>query len=75
MVFSSIATILAFNIFIFLLKKFFFCLFRAVPTTYGSSLARSQVGAAASGLCHSHSNMGPEPCLQPTPQLMEMPDP
>ena len=29
------------------------------------------IGATAAGLHHSHSNMGSEPHLQPTPQLME----
>ena len=53
----------------------FFCLFRATPVAHGSSQARCQTGAAASGLHHSHSNMGSEPCLRATPQLMATPDP
>ena len=32
------------------------CLFRATPTAYGGSQARSQIRAAAAGLHHSHSN-------------------
>ena len=32
---------------------FFFCLLRATPTAYGGSQARSQIGAIATGLCHS----------------------
>ena len=51
----------------------FFLLSRAMPTAYGSFQARGQTGATAA--CHSHSNAGPEPCLQPIPQLMAMPDP
>ena len=51
---------------------FFFLLFRAAP---GSSLARGQTGAIAAGLCHSHSNLGSEPHLQPPPELTSMPDP
>ena len=50
---------------------------RLILTTnaaYGGSQARAQIGAAASGLHHSHSNMGSEPCLRPTPQLAAMPD-
>ena len=45
---------------------FFFspCLFRAAPEVYGSSQARGQVGATATSLVHSHSN------LQPTSQLV-----
>ena len=39
----------------------------ATFAAYGSSLDRSQIGAA--GLCHSHSSVGSEPYLQPTPQL------
>ena len=26
-------------------------------------------------LCHSHSSVGPKPCLQPVPQLTATPDP
>ena len=40
-----------------------FCLFRAVPVAYGSSQARSQTGAEAVGLCHSHSIAGSKPYL------------
>ena len=42
---------------------YFFFLFRATPAAYGSSQAGGQIGAAATGLCHSHSNMGSEPHL------------
>ena len=35
---------------------FFFCLFRAIPTAYGGSQARGQIGATAESLCCSHSN-------------------
>ena len=52
---------------------FFFLLFRAIPMAYGNSQARGPIGAAS--LHHSYSNMGSEPCLQLTPQLMAMPDP
>ena len=44
---------------------FSFCLFRA----YGSSQARGPIGAVASCLYHSHSNVGSKPRLQPTLQL------
>ena len=37
---------------------FNFVLFIATPGTYGSSQARSQTGAAAASLHHSHSNRG-----------------
>ena len=49
-----------------------FCLFDiswATPEAYGGSQARGQIGAAAAGLRHSHSNAGSELHLQPTPQL------
>ena len=36
--------------------------------TYGSSQARGRIGASAASLCHSHSNVGSEPHLQPIPQ-------
>ena len=38
---------------------FFVCLFRVTPTAHGDSQARGQIGAAATGLCHSHSKAGP----------------
>ena len=52
-----------------------FCVFGTVPKTYGSSQARSRIGAAAAGLSHSHSNSEPEPHLQPTSQLIATLDP
>ena len=36
--------------------RFFFSLFQAEPAAYGISQARGQIGGAAAGLCHSHSN-------------------
>ena len=54
---------------------FSFLLFRAVPSVYGNSQARGRIGATTTGLCHSHSNAGSEPCLQTTPQLTATPDP
>ena len=44
----------------------YICLFRTTPVAYGSSQARDQIGAAAAGLHHSHSNAGSESCLRPT---------
>ena len=41
----------------------FVCLFSAAPATYGGSQAKGQIGAIATGLCHSHSNAGSEPSL------------
>ena len=49
--------------------------FRAPPSTYGGSQGRGLIRAVASGLHHSHSNVGSEPCLRPTPQPMAMPYP
>ena len=54
---------------------FFPPLFRAAPTAYGSSQARSPVRAAAAGLRHSHSHARSKPHLPPTPQLTAMLDP
>ena len=42
---------------------------------YGSSQARGQIRAVATGLHLSHSNTRPETCLWPTPQLTAMPIP
>ena len=56
----------------------FFCLFafsRAVPMAYGGSQARCLIGAVATSLRQSHSNVGFKPRLQPTPELMAMLDP
>ena len=55
---------------------FFFvcvCLFRAVPAAYGGSQARGRFRAVAVGL--SHSSVGSELHLQPTPQPTATPDP
>ena len=48
-------------------------LFRAAPTGYGSSQAKGQIGAVATGLHHSHA--GSELHLQRTPQLTATSDP
>ena len=53
---------------------FFFGLYRAAPVTYGGSQARGLIRAAAAGLHHSHSNAESELSLQPTPELMAVPD-
>ena len=45
-----------------------FGVFRVAPTVYGGSQARGQIGTAAAGLHHRHSNAGSELCLRPTPQ-------
>ena len=57
---------------------FFFCLFaisRATPTAYRGSQARGRIWAVAAHLRQSHSNVGSELRLQPTPQLTAMLDP
>ena len=64
----------------FLLKQdghtfFFFFSVKAVPVAYGGSQARGQIRAIVASLCRSHSNVGSEPCLQPTPWLMATMDP
>ena len=61
-----------FFFFSFLLSLLFF---RATPAAYGGSQARDQIRAVAAGLCQSHSNVISKPHLQPTPQIMAMPDP
>ena len=46
------------------IQQFFFMLFRVAPmAAHGISQARSQIGATAVDLCHSHSNMIFELCL------------
>ena len=58
----------------FLSFLFLFGLFRAAPAACGHSQAWGQIGAAAAGLHHSHSNARSEPHLRPSPQLMATPD-
>ena len=54
-----------------LLDFFFFLPFsRPAPMAYGRSQARGLIGAVAAGLRQSHSSVGSEPRLRPTPQLM-----
>ena len=64
-----------FSPFFFLFFFFSFCLFRAAPAAYGGSQTRGPIRAVAAGLRYSHSSAESEPRLQPTPQLMAMPDP
>ena len=56
----------------FIFYDHFVCLFvfMAAPEAYGSSQARGQIGAAAAGLCHSHSNTRSKPHLQPMAQFV-----
>ena len=61
-----------------LLFFFFFVFFafsRAALEAYGGSQARGTIGAVATGLRQSHSNVGSKPRPQPTPQLTATPDP
>ena len=63
-------------ILIYLLIYFAFLPFSwAAPTACGGSQARGLIGAVATGLRQSHSNVGSKPRLQPTPQLTATPDP
>ena len=50
-------------------------MYEYIYSAYGGSQGRCQIVAMAAGLRHSHSNAGSEPRLQPTPQLIAMPDP
>ena len=50
----------------FFVLFFVFCLFAlsgAAPAAYGGSQPRGRIGAAAAGLCQSHSTTGSEPRL------------
>ena len=42
---------------------------------YGGSKARGLIGVLAASICQGHSNVGSEPRLQPTPELMATLDP
>ena len=52
-----------------------FLFLKAAPAAHGSSQTRSQIGAAAAGLCYSHSNSRSKLHMGPTPQLMALPEP
>ena len=71
----SIPFIWFYAIFYLFIYFWSFCLFRATPTAYGGSQARGPIGIVATSLCQSHSNVGSQLRLWPTPQLMAMPDP
>ena len=70
------------HLFVNLLVFFCFVLFcfvflpfsRAAPVVYGGSQARGRIGVVAASLHQSHSNVGSEPYLRPTPQLTATPD-
>ena len=51
-----------------------FAFSRAAPLAYGGSQARGLIGAVTAGPHHSHSNVGSERCLPPTPQVRARPD-
>ena len=51
----------------------FIYLLRAAPSVYGGSHARGQIRDGVASLYHSHSNLGSELHVQPTPQLSTMP--
>ena len=73
---SNISLCINHVFFLFVCFCFFFLLsFRASVVAYGRSRVRGWIGAVATGLHHSHSNLGSEHHLQPTPQLMATPNP
>jgi len=61
--------------FVFFFFFFFLVFSRAAFAAYGGSQARGLIGAIAASLYHSHSHVGSELPLRPTPQLMATPDP
>ena len=54
-------------LFLFLFFVFFLAFSRAAPAAYGGSQDRGLIGAVATSLCQSHSTVGSEPRLRPTP--------
>ena len=52
-----------------------FAISRAASVAHGGSQARGLIGAVATGLHRSHSIMGSELHLRPTPQLIVRLDP
>ena len=63
------------NIYLFIYLFIILSFSRAAHMAYGGSQARGLMGPVDASLCHSHSNAGSKPCMQPTPQLTAMPDP
>ena len=57
------------------MEFFFFFLFTAMLTPYGSSQGTVRIGATAPGLCHNHSNPRYEPHLWSMLQLVAVLDP
>ena len=53
----------------FLFLFFIFLSFEGRTVAHGGSQARGWMGATATSLHHSHSNVGSKPCLWPTPRL------
>ena len=53
----------AISFFLYVFFPIYLCPFRDASMEHGGSQARGQIGAGATGLCHSHSNTRPEPCL------------
>ena len=54
---------------------FIYFLFKATPAAHVHFLAKGQIRAAATCLCHSHNNTGSEPHLKPTQPLAATPYP
>ena len=52
----------------------FFAISWSTPAVYGGSQARGLIGAVDAGLRQSHSSVGSELRLRPTPQLTATPD-
>ena len=61
--------------FILFLRQFFYFLFTATAAAYASFQARGWIGAVAASLHHCHGSARSKPHLQPTAQLVAMPDP
>ena len=72
---SPLISHITLNFIIIYLFTLSFCHFLDCSVSYGGSQARSPIGAVASGLRHSHSNVGSELHLRPIPELTATPDP
>ena len=61
--------------FLFSFYFFFFFILGLHCSMWKFPGSRGRIGAAAAGLCHSHSNEGSKLCLRPTPQVTAMLNP
>ena len=74
-VYEGVHFYLSYNDFYFIYYYYYFVFLSFLGPLPRHVEVPRQMGAVAAGLHESHSNVGSEPCLQPTPQITAMLDP